>query len=363
MRQIKSSPGFTALIIHIVLLAKHGSITVPQTACKPDRTFRPYKENFNRWSRSTFFEVTLATGSFSFTQAKLIDIFWDLIVGRAGQAVLAYFSWRAFSDNVAITMQTLPINYSMFRTIFISQESSINSVWSLIRNMRAKRVTSSAGVMCFAIASLVFTLAFPTLASAVTGYVAAVDAYFTKFDFVAYIIRDGSRIRLSDNYLVPYHPVEPGVPVGGCYRKHTDISAYGFHGLQQDWTWWYGSGLSEDTRIMLYSPVLIISAYYLLPPRDEPVSYDMRGFNWTDPENSGFSFIPLFIILVTLLLWTIGVVVMNCKTSVCSHCILHYADAMRQDLSTQKIDLCSLTDNQLNKLIETQMGGWFNRLG
>ncbi|KAK3987147.1 hypothetical protein QBC44DRAFT_332007 [Cladorrhinum sp. PSN332] len=453
----------TALVTLIVLLAKQGSVSLPHTACKPDRTFSPYKENFSRWSRATFFEVTLAAGTFSFTQAKLIDIAWDILIGRAGQAALAYFSWRAFSDYAAIiTMQTRPINYSMFRTIFIFQDASISSVWCLIRNtwssnMRGgKQATaSSAGTLCFVITSLAFTVSFPTFASAITGYVAAVDSYvvgyenlaikFSEFDFVAYVIRDGSRIKLPDDYLVAYHLPERDVPVGGRLERGEPllmpegseenpaptrcrmfqpgcelasnvseyVSLYGFHGLQHDWTWWFGSGVSESSKQMLGVPVLNISAYYLFPPREEPVPYDLRGFNWTDPENPGerpfqnrsktafmtrfdhqtlydleyikthgicqqapnvyqwgFSFAPLFMITVALLLWTIGVALMYCKVSFClplavgypevprgSRCILHYADAMRDQLCSEKVDPGSLTDKELTKLIETRMEG------
>ncbi|KAK4168334.1 hypothetical protein QBC43DRAFT_360203 [Cladorrhinum sp. PSN259] len=219
----------TALVTLIVLLSKFGSVSMPHTACRPDRTFSLYKENFSRWPRSTFFEVTVAGGSFSFTQAKMIDITWDLIVGRVGQAALAYFSWRAFSDYAAVAMETRPVNYSVFRTIFISQEASIGSLWCLIRNIRLGRAWRSTTAMCFVITSLAFTLAFPTLAGAITGYVAAVDAYivgkdglaikFSDFDFVAYILRDGSLIYLGDNYLVPYHPTEPNVPPGGQLER------------------------------------------------------------------------------------------------------------------------------------------------
>jgi hypothetical protein len=42
---------------------------------------------------SGFFAITLQFGDFSFDTAKLIDITWDLVVGRGGQLCLAYISY------------------------------------------------------------------------------------------------------------------------------------------------------------------------------------------------------------------------------------------------------------------------------
>jgi hypothetical protein len=98
-----------------------------------------------------------------------------------------------------------------------------------MRNIRLSRAWRSTTAMCFVITSLAFTVAFPTLAGAITGYVAAVDAYivgknglaikFSEFDFVAYVIPEGSLIYLADDYLVPYHPAEPNVPPGAQLER------------------------------------------------------------------------------------------------------------------------------------------------
>ncbi|KAK6725130.1 hypothetical protein SNK04_003935 [Fusarium graminearum] len=46
------------------------------------------------WRFSKFFEVTLAWGSLDFTTAKLIDVTWDLVVGRGGQATMSFIAWK-----------------------------------------------------------------------------------------------------------------------------------------------------------------------------------------------------------------------------------------------------------------------------
>ena len=54
------------------------------------------------WDPSLFLSITFGFGNFSYAAAKGIDVAWDLIVGRAGQILLAIISypilrriWRA----------------------------------------------------------------------------------------------------------------------------------------------------------------------------------------------------------------------------------------------------------------------------
>lgn len=45
--------------------------------CQPDGTFgRP--SDYNAWGISGFFQITLRSGSLTFTEAKIIDVIWDI---------------------------------------------------------------------------------------------------------------------------------------------------------------------------------------------------------------------------------------------------------------------------------------------
>lgn len=63
------------------------------------------------------------------------------------------------------------------------------------------------------VATMIFILAFPTLAGAMTGYTSVVKAYipditdanmirFDSFDAIIYVIHDGKRIKIQDNQIV-----------------------------------------------------------------------------------------------------------------------------------------------------------------
>lgn len=49
------------------------------TGCRPDDSFSPFTDDFNWWASDGFFQITWASGSLTFTQAKVIDIAWDVV--------------------------------------------------------------------------------------------------------------------------------------------------------------------------------------------------------------------------------------------------------------------------------------------
>ena len=76
--------------------------------------------------------------------------------------------------------------------------------------------------MVFMVFTMAFSLAFPTLVGSLTGYKAKVDSFvkmtqgnyvpFSSFDYVSFVIYDGSRIGLRDNYIVKTGGIEQGNP-------------------------------------------------------------------------------------------------------------------------------------------------------
>lgn len=51
--------------------------------CLPDGSFSLQPDLYNPWTTSGVFEITLGFGSLSFANAKLIDVIWDIVSGRA----------------------------------------------------------------------------------------------------------------------------------------------------------------------------------------------------------------------------------------------------------------------------------------
>lgn len=55
------------------------SYSIASSACRPDGTFSLYPSLYNAWATSGFFQITLGSGPYSFTTAKVIDVFWDIV--------------------------------------------------------------------------------------------------------------------------------------------------------------------------------------------------------------------------------------------------------------------------------------------
>lgn len=62
------------------------------SACLPDGSFNIYPSSFRYWSWSGFFQVTVGFGTLNFTQAKAIDITWDVV-----SELIRYHSGTPFS--------------------------------------------------------------------------------------------------------------------------------------------------------------------------------------------------------------------------------------------------------------------------
>jgi hypothetical protein len=213
-------------------------------ACMPDGTFSIDPTSFPWFSSAGLFQITMGFGNLSFTQVKAIDIVWDIVsycfvlilssrtlrgseidfiqvVGRGGQALLAYISWRVFAKYVTTSMEVTPVTFRTYRTIFLPGNSLLNDIFRMIRDFSTRHGLHSKIAMGFMIVSMVFTLAFPSMASAMTGYNGNVQAFikamdedyvpFEKFTFALFVVHDGERVGLDRDYVVKDYK-----PTGKC---------------------------------------------------------------------------------------------------------------------------------------------------
>ncbi|KAF5545559.1 hypothetical protein FPHYL_10702 [Fusarium phyllophilum] len=187
-----------------------------ENRCQPDGEFRFDGEDqlggFDWWAPRGFFQITLGWGRLSFGTAKLIDVIWDLVVGRGGQTVMAFVSWRVFVQYLQLSLVTKPADYSTVWLIKIQNDNSALATWRLASGFFRVGLASKK-VMCFMIWTALFILAFPTFASSMTGYTPYNKAYvnsttgklvqFSEVAPVAYLIKDGDRVDgLSKDYPV-----------------------------------------------------------------------------------------------------------------------------------------------------------------
>jgi len=143
----------------------------------------------------------------TFAQAKVVDVVWDVVFGRGGQALLTIVSWNVFTQYVMTSMHISPVTFGTFRTIFVQGEASLLGVWRLTADFSRRRGLQSSSAMVFVVATMVFVLAFPVLASAMTGYSANVEPFvrgegsqyvpFGSLRALYSVVHDGKRIGLG----------------------------------------------------------------------------------------------------------------------------------------------------------------------
>ena len=139
-------------------------------------------------------------------------------MGRGGQAVLAFFSYKVFTKSLIRTMESASVPTGTFKAMTF-QSDSLTGVYRLIRDFLKQGGLRARFAMFGIIASSLFVLSVPTWLSAMTGYTADIRAYVTTDDGslvpaeeflpVLYTIHDGSRLGppYTDGYLVtvPWH--------------------------------------------------------------------------------------------------------------------------------------------------------------
>jgi hypothetical protein len=134
------------------------------------------------------------------------------IFGRGGQAIIAFISMRVFARYLTMCMATSPITFKTYRTVFMQKEVTIFSIYELSKDFIGVLRIPSKSAMVFMILTMVFTLFFPTYASAMTGYSGNVGAFipdakqtllpFSQFRRALYVIHDGKKINQTDDYYI-----------------------------------------------------------------------------------------------------------------------------------------------------------------
>ncbi|RYC58451.1 hypothetical protein CHU98_g7765 [Xylaria longipes] len=404
------------LVIALIEVVLWSILHVSISACRPDGTFSIYND-YSPWGIAGFFQINVAFGSLTFTQAKVIDTVWDVVVGRVGQSILAFFLWQSIANYVTVSMETKPTTYAVFFILFLHDGPSFLSICRLLQNFVRYRGLRSKLSTAWILLSMIFVLAWPTLISAMSGYTPETDAYaqdidgnlvkFTEFRLLNYVIHDGWRIGLDGDY--PVTATRPSDvlldktsdPLRGeedngcviianndntwdlCYLRH-NISAYtslyGFNGRNDTPSLWLNKTIP--------SPSLNIEAFYIAPhlydyktPSQWAWTYANNTYDLQDMQKRGsckptgdifkwgFSFWQLFIVLALLLTWSVGTYRLWAKArSILPpqeqpeqrrglKALLLLAETTRGELERHGIDVHSLTNKELKREIHKTLNG------
>jgi len=175
--------------------------------------FRGDSYPYKTWYISSLFTITAAWGDMSFRIAKLVDVSWDTVVGRGGQVLLTALLYKVLSQALLYSMETSNSSFRRFATTAF-ETGSFNAlrVYSqdLYHDYKTRILRPKLLLFAF-IFGTAYTIMFPTIISSITGYQA--NSYSTilskdsntlfkptQLQILYAVIRDGSRINLTDNY-------------------------------------------------------------------------------------------------------------------------------------------------------------------
>lgn len=175
--------SFLALVLlHILPIAALAAFAprlstyLGSLACLPDGEFiLPGAASI--WDRGLFFTVTVTfgrTSSWSYTHVRIIDLIWDIGVGRGGQLVLVWVAYRVFHKSLTMLMEREPISFGAYSSVAF-QAGSLRSVLSILSALGSGTLTPSRKAMkLYALMALTtaYIVAMPSLFSAMTGYAA-----------------------------------------------------------------------------------------------------------------------------------------------------------------------------------------------
>jgi hypothetical protein len=161
---------------------------------------------------SYFFTPNLSFGAMTFTQVKVIDVAWDLVVGRGGQVGLAWVNYRVFNAWIVGYMERHGVGWKVFGVLAF-ETTTVQALGVLGKEALAAARGQGIGWVKWSIRwlavvsmflSTLYVLSFPTLVAAMTGYIAKSEAYvadgeenlvaWAKVDTVRFVVEDGDRV-------------------------------------------------------------------------------------------------------------------------------------------------------------------------
>lgn len=197
-----------------------------KNACTPSGVFTlPFTSSI--WDVSRFFELTIAfssprnpyscqvssgqsstllCGGYTFTQVKIIDIAWDVLLGRGGQAVLVVLAYRLFSRVLSMLMEQGEVGYDAFSAVAFNS-GSLGCLLTLIRHTVGwtpiPRTRHAVFAYCGMALATLYVVAFPTLVSAMTGYTSRYAPFLNHFEIHNEQVRVRSGLEDCDGIFTP----------------------------------------------------------------------------------------------------------------------------------------------------------------
>lgn len=157
------------------------------------------------------FELDMTFGKFIFTQAKVIDVVWDTTIGQGGRLLHGWILYRCVMRRLLIdAMEHHHVTFRYFFTVSWSR-ASLDSLWAILKDIVYMKGSTTILCTTLLVYALGYTLLFPVLWSAATGYFslshrlyAMPDATLVPLntsDLALCWVLDGNRLNISRDHI------------------------------------------------------------------------------------------------------------------------------------------------------------------
>lgn len=162
------------------------------------------------------FQINLrGAARLDFTEAKMIDLFFDLLVGQGGRFLMAAISYIVFMDALLRSMEITPISYKLYASLVFSPTSLV-ATWQSIRAISTIKGWRAKTYLIWCALAMLYVLVFPTLIETATGYVSPSYAGFS--------IENNTMVTADSNDLLSCLSVTGGLLLG---QTKNDTNATG----------------------------------------------------------------------------------------------------------------------------------------
>ncbi|KAK7912244.1 hypothetical protein PG985_014725 [Apiospora marii] len=139
------------------------------------------------------FALDLTFGSFTFSQAKTIDIVWDTVIGQGGRMLHGWILYRyVLHPFLVVLMEQFTVTPDFYISLSFSR-SSIETLWTMLVYMFRRESITVFLCTWLVIYALGYTLLFSVIWAAATGYVSVSQNF--------YPMPDGEVVRLNSQNL------------------------------------------------------------------------------------------------------------------------------------------------------------------
>lgn len=115
------------------------------------------------------FVLDATYGRFPFSTVKIIDITWDIILGRGAQLFAWWISYKVFSDAILRVIERHPTSYGVFFEICLNGPC-FAALWTMLKDLTRTKSKRTWSLYFYMVWSIVYVIALPILLSAMTGY-------------------------------------------------------------------------------------------------------------------------------------------------------------------------------------------------